>query len=168
MSLFHGKSRRRKVSNSSLVKSNDLKLFKLISSLLHKKENQDSSNREFEWCIVGNIVNKHYFGNERIIKHGSKHFGPNTKVYCFPEFFGIANANIRVLGKPRKQKRLIDVVIQTHLIKNFRVKKVYVPQVKEVIKNHSYYSQYRGQKDEVANLDKLAHELGKLTKEILE
>ena len=145
-----------------------MKLFKFISSLFHKKENQDSSNREFEWCIVGNIVNKHYFGNERIIKRGSKHFGPITKVYCFPEFFGIKNANIRVLGKPRKQKSLINVIIQTHLIKNFRVKKVYAPQVKEVIKDHSYYSQYKGQKDEVAKLEELVLALEKLTKEILE
>lgn len=38
---------------------------------------------DFEWCIVGNIVEKHYYGSNEEIRLGTKHFRPNTKI-LFP------------------------------------------------------------------------------------
>ena len=86
--------------------------------------NGEDSDRDqdFEWCLVGNIVDRHYFGETKEIRRGTKHFGPNTRVYCFPEFPGCGDEVIRVIGKPRRSLRMIDVAIRCKLVKNFRVK----------------------------------------------
>ena len=95
--------------------------------------------KEYELCIVGNIVDENYWGEDKKIRKGNKQFRPGAKVYCMPEFGGMAHESMRVLGKPRKQKSLINIVINTRLIKNFRVQKVYNPKIKFVIGGHHYY-----------------------------
>ena len=35
--------------------------------------------QEWQWCLVGNIVEKHEYGEEHIIKRGNKQFRPNSK-----------------------------------------------------------------------------------------
>jgi hypothetical protein len=37
-----------------------------------------------DWCLVGNIVEEHRFGESKELRRGSKHFTPGTKVYCLP------------------------------------------------------------------------------------
>jgi hypothetical protein len=44
----------------------------------------------FVWCLVGNIVAEHTYGEQKQVKQGSKHFTPNTKVYCMPAKWGDA------------------------------------------------------------------------------
>ena len=61
------------------------------------------SERNFEYCMVGNIIDKHYYGEQKLeIRRGTKQFRPNAKVYIFPEFPGMGHENIVVIGKPRK------------------------------------------------------------------
>ena len=86
------------------------------------------TEREFEYCLVVNIVEKRYFGETKEIRHGTKHFSGGTKVYIFPEFGGCGHENIRVIGLPRKRYKAINVIIPTKLITNVRVKK-YINQI---------------------------------------
>ena len=90
----------------------------------------------YENSIVGNIIDRHIWGQEKRIQRGTKHFRPGTKVYCIFEFGGNGHEHIRVMGKPRKSSRLIDVVISTSLIKKFRMQKVYDPKIISFIKKH--------------------------------
>ena len=100
----------------------------------------DQSIREYEYCLVGNIVEKHYFGQNKEIRYGSKHFRGGAKVYIFPMFGGCGHDNIRVIGLPRKRYNTIDVIIPTKLITNVRVKKIFQPDLKEKIAENFYYT----------------------------
>ncbi len=143
-----------------------MKILKTILSWLNPKTIENIDEREFEWCIIGNIIDKHYWGEEKIIKRGTKHFRPGAKVYCIPEFAGMAHENIRVIGKPRKQNRLINIVIRTKLIKNFRVQKVFHPKIQFEIGSHIFYWGNRRSKNELKELEKLTKYLNTLTEEI--
>ena len=39
------------------------------------------TEREFEYCLVGNIVESHYFGENKEIRCGTKHFRGGAKVF---------------------------------------------------------------------------------------
>jgi hypothetical protein len=143
-----------------------LKLIEKISNWINPKAETDFDNREFEFCIVGNIIDEHFWGEEKIIKKGSKQFRPGAKVYCMPEFGGMAHESIRVYGKPRKQKRLINIVIKTRLIKNFRIQKVYNPKIQSEIGSHHFYWTNRRSESELENLNKMVEYLNTLTEEI--
>lgn len=82
---------------------------------------------DFIWCLIGNIVDKHVAGTELGVKRGTKQFAPGTKVYCFPSMWGDGYEKITVIGKPRKRKKLIRVIMQAKYIKNWRLQKVYDP-----------------------------------------
>ena len=143
-----------------------MNLIQKISNWFHPKNVRDYKNQEFEWCIVGNIIDKHYWGEEKIIKSGTKHFRPGAKVYCMPEFGGIAHETIRVLGKPRKKNRMINVIINTKMIKNFRVQKVYNQEIQSKIGSHSFYWGNRNSRNELKNLNEMIGYLESYTEEI--
>lgn len=84
---------------------------------------------EWIWCLVGNVVEEHEWGEEKIVRKGTKQFPPGAKVYCFPTLCGDGYENIKVIGKPRRSRRLITVVMRSALITNWRLKKVYDPEV---------------------------------------
>ena len=46
--------------------------------------NKDEKNYIWRWCLVGNIIEKHPYGEEHEIRYGSKHFSGGTKVYIAP------------------------------------------------------------------------------------
>lgn len=123
-------------------------------------------NRTFEWCIVGNIVDKHSYGMEKEIRRGAKQFRPGAKVYCMPEFGGVAHEEIRVIGKPRKQHRLINIIMKSNKIKNFRIQKVYHPKIQFDIGSHIYYWNNRRSEKELENLNDMVKYLNTLTQEI--
>ena len=75
------------------------------------KKMEDSTESEF--CIIGNIVDKHFYGEQKEIRRGTKHFRPNAKVYCLPEFGGMGHETMVVVGVPRKSKRFIKIAIPT-------------------------------------------------------
>ena len=87
----------------------------------------DASSDETTWCLVGNIVAEHEFGESKELLSGSKHFTPGTKVYCLPAQWGDGYENAIVVGICRKSRRWITVVIPTKLISNWRAKVVYKP-----------------------------------------
>lgn len=90
---------------------------------------RDENNIEYEDCFVGNIIGNHYWGEEKIIRSGTKHFTANTKVYCAFVYGGMGNERVIVLGKRRKSFRMIEVSLGTNYIKNLRMQKVYTPRI---------------------------------------
>lgn len=65
------------------------------------------------WCLVGNIVKEHEFGEKREIKYGTKHFSHGTKVFLAPAQWGDGYENIVVIGLPRHGDKYIE---------NYRIK----------------------------------------------
>jgi hypothetical protein len=82
-----------------------------------------------DWCLVGNIVEEHEFGESKEIRRGSKHFTPGTKVYCLPPQWGVGYEKVVAVGICRKSRRWITVVMSRELITNWRAKVVYKPAV---------------------------------------
>jgi acylphosphatase len=102
----------------------------------HKVRLFDIDEIEFVYCLVGNIVDKHLAGVNLGIRRGTKQFAPNTKVYCFPNYMSDGYEKVIVMGKPRKKRGLIKVVVKSKFIKNWRLAKVYEPQIiSEMIEN---------------------------------
>jgi hypothetical protein len=103
-----------------------------------KDDISNSDKTEWVYCLVGNVVDKHEFGTDKEIRYGTKHFAPGTKVYCLYKegWGGTGYEHIVVMGKPRKQYRLIKITIPRKYINNFRLKKV---RNRKVIKEVSRY-----------------------------
>jgi hypothetical protein len=99
----------------------------------------DIDSIEWLYCLVGNIIEKHDFGEDKEIRYGTKHFSPGTKVYCYPGQWGDGYENIYVIGKPRNSFKLIKVIMQRKYITNFRLKKVYNKKViREMYHDHGW------------------------------
>ena len=81
------------------------------------------------WCLIGNIVEKHEFGEEHEIRYGTKQFSRGAKVYLAPAQWGDGYENIVVIGLPRSGNKLMEVVTHSKYVENYRMKKVYKPEV---------------------------------------
>lgn len=127
---------------------------------------ENNSEKEFEWCLVGNIINKHYFGENKEIKYGSKQFRSGAKVYILPTFGGMGHESISVIGLPRNKKKMIEIIIRSKMLKNVRVKKVYKKYLKDKIKNNLYYQNWVKSIDEVLKIKEFANFLNSMSKEI--
>ncbi len=91
------------------------------------EDNPSEDQTKFIWCLVGNVIDLHLSGKDQELMHGTKHFTPNTKVYCFPTRWGDGYENIKVIGRHRKSHRFISIVMPSKLIRNWRLQKVYNP-----------------------------------------
>ena len=89
----------------------------------------DEKGLEWRWCLVGNIVEQHPYGQEHVIMHGNKQFRPGAKVYINLVYMGMGNEAVLVIGKPRRSSRLIEIAVKRKLICSFRVQKVFDPAV---------------------------------------
>ena len=98
----------------------------------------DSKERTWVWCLVGNIIERHPFGESKEILTGSKHFRPGAKVYVSRIIWGDGFERIAVIGRPRKQKNYIEVVMRTEHIENFRIQKVYTPFLLKMMAESDY------------------------------
>ena len=124
------------------------------------------TGREFEYCLVGNIVEKRYFGVNKEIRSGTKHFRGGAKVFILPQFGGGGNENTRVIGIPRKRYSTIDIVIPTKLITNVRVKKIFHPELKKKIEENSYYSWWKREgENEINSIMEFAEFINQYSKE---
>jgi hypothetical protein len=91
-----------------------------------------STNAEMtDWCLVGNVVDGHDFGEAGETRSGSKHFTPGTKVCCLPPQWGDGYEKAVVVGICRRTRRWITVVMRTALIGKWRAKVVYSATVRE-------------------------------------
>jgi hypothetical protein len=82
---------------------------------------------EAVWCIVANVAEIQLYGVDSEERRGTKHFSPNTKVYCFPAQWGDGYENIKVIGRHRGSSRLAVMVIPRKRLTNWRVKLVRHP-----------------------------------------
>lgn len=90
------------------------------------------------WCLVGNIVQEHEYGEEHETKYGTKHFSRGTKVFLAPVQWGDGYENIVVIGLPRYGQKYIEVITRSKYIENFRMKKVYKPAILKRICTSKY------------------------------
>jgi hypothetical protein len=102
-----------------------------------------------DWCLVGNIVDEHEFGEAKEIRRGSKHFTAGTKVYCLPAQSGDGYEDIVVVGISRGSRRWITVVMSSDLITNWRAKVVYKPAVLRRLREgfKGFKCQWKSQKE---------------------
>lgn len=108
----------------------------------------------FRWCLVGNIKETHEYGERHEIKHGTKHFSGGTKVYVAPAQWGDGFENVVVIGKPRHGSKLIEVVMPSERIENFRLKKVFKPDVLDRMEtsSHHWWDDSDKDKERIASL----------------
>lgn len=81
------------------------------------------------WCVVANIAAQQLYGETRQPSLGTKHFSPNTKVYCFPPKWGDGYERVTVLGRHRGSHRLVEMVVHEKRLVNWRVRQVFHPYV---------------------------------------
>lgn len=84
---------------------------------------------EWRWALVGNVVESHLFGEEHEVRFGAKAFRSGAKLYVAPPQWGDGFQNVVVIGRPRRYRGFIEMVIRSELIENFRLKKVFDPAV---------------------------------------
>ena len=103
-------------------------------------ETENEPEEEYRYVLVGNIIDKYYFGENKEIRRGTDHFRPGAKVYLLPEYHGNGHDAIPVYGLPRKSRKKITITIRAVLIKNVRVKKTFDPKMIEMIDKCGFYS----------------------------
>lgn len=94
---------------------------------LIKKEK--SAEQEWQWCLVGNIVEEHIHGESNELRYGNKQFRPNAKVFVNLVYGGMGHESILVIGIPRHSGKYIEIVISRKYVVNFRLQKVFKPAV---------------------------------------
>jgi hypothetical protein len=108
----------------------------LLSTHLYAYGILPANDEDWIWCLVGNISDKVEHGEAHEIKNGTKHFSPGTKVYCYPPLWGDGYEKIKVIGRHRKSKRLITIVMRSNSIEKWRVKKVFAPIIISEMRNN--------------------------------
>jgi hypothetical protein len=86
--------------------------------------------------LVGNIIDRHYYGMQKEIRRGTKQFRPGAKVYIFPSH----EETVNVIGQPRKSRRRIEIMMRSDRIKNVRIKKVFDPYIVQKADEDQFYS----------------------------
>ena len=107
------------------------------------------NNIDWRWCLVGNIVEKHEFGEQHEIRYGTKHFSPGTKVFINLVYGGFGHDKIQVIGIPRHKRNYIEVAIPRAYVENFRIQKVFKPSVIKRMSNSKW--RWWGNTDDIRN-----------------
>lgn len=102
---------------------------------------------EWRWCLVGNIVQEHKFGENGEILLGTKHFAPGAKVYCAPAQWGDGYEHIVVIGSPRHGNRFIEIVIPFKYVEELRIQKVFNPSLLEMMQDSRHVWWRNGESD---------------------
>lgn len=99
--------------------------------------NEATPNTATLWCVVANVADETHVGPAgAIVRRGTKHFSPGTKVYCFPPLWGDGYERVRVLGRHRGARGLVEMIVPFRHLTNWRAKLVYDPFVVSVMKGH--------------------------------
>ena len=107
----------------------------------------NKTEQEWRWCMVGNIVGTHICGEKHELKHGTKHFRPDAKVYICLAYRGMGNEKVRVIGIPRNSADYIEIAVPRRYICNFRLQKIFSPAVLRHMKNSPYLPFWWGSTD---------------------
>ena len=90
------------------------------------KKEEVSAEPDWQWCLVGNIV-EHEYGEQHELRNGTKQFRPNANVFINMVFGGMAHDSILVIGTPKHSCNYIEIVIARKCVGNFRLQKVFKP-----------------------------------------
>ncbi len=99
------------------------------ASISESYEHFTENGHSWCWCLVGNIVQNHEFGEEHEIKYGTKQFSRGTKIFLAPAQWGDGYEKIVVIGLSRYKKKYIEVVTRSKYVENLRIQKVYKPAI---------------------------------------
>lgn len=102
---------------------------KYNSAVAKSYEDYLNSGHSWCWCLVGNIVEQHEYGEQHEIKCGTKQFSPGAKVYLAPTQWGDGYEKIVVIGLPRHGGKYIEIITSSKYIENLRIQKVFKPAV---------------------------------------
>jgi hypothetical protein len=119
----------------------------------------DSLSKPFIWCLVGNIIEERYYGENKEIKLGTKKFSPNAKVYCFPALWGDGFEEITVIGRTRKRKSYQTVITSSKYITNWRLQKVYEPFIIKKMKENRGWDESEESKKGISAMLEWLHQL---------
>lgn len=93
---------------------------------------QNDEQEPWTWCVIANVVDEHEVGVDHHIGHGTKIFSPGTKVYVSTEWrtsLKDDGGTLFVIGKARKQWRMVGMFIPRNRLTSFRVGRVFDPRV---------------------------------------
>ena len=85
------------------------------------------------WALVGNIVDKHEYGENHEIRYGTRKFRGGTRVVLTPLCWGDGYEQVNVIGLSRYSRKYKKSVIRRNLITNYRVKKIYSPTILRIM-----------------------------------
>ena len=122
---------------------------------------QDGMDSEIacDWYLVGNIVAESEFGEEKVVRSGSKHFTPGTKVYCLPSQWGDGYERVIVVGIRRGSRRWTTAIIKSKVIINWRAKRVCKPVILERLRRGARgHNQQWPSREEVEFVAKMLNE----------
>ena len=83
--------------------------------------------------MVGNIVDKHEYGENHEIRYGARKFRGGTRVVLGPQRWGDGYEQVNVIGLSRYSRKYKKSVIRRNLITNYRVKKIYSPTILRIM-----------------------------------
>ena len=102
----------------------------------------DSAKRSSKsaWCAVANMGLVNSFGpGGALIREGSKHFLPGTKLYVLCFYWGMGGDSATVVGRHRSSRRFVKMVISSKWMANWRVALVYEPWVVRQLEEEGEY-----------------------------
>jgi hypothetical protein len=79
-----------------------------------------------EWCIVANVRPEPH---GRATSPGTRHFVAGAKIYCVNWMWGTGVDTVVGIGRHRGGSQLIELLMETHNLTNFRTKHVHRPGV---------------------------------------
>lgn len=107
---------------------------------------------EWIWCLVGNIIGEHEWGEKKEIRKGTTQFSAGTKVYCYPPEWSGSGGRVKVIGKPRKRRTLSTFVVNTRYVVNWRLQKVFNPMVVAEMTNNFGWSSAESDKKRIEHI----------------
>lgn len=100
------------------------------------------ANRDWRYCVVGNITKTHIDG-QGILRYGSSAFRGGTKVYLCGKYWNKEHGTIGVIGLGR-YKRYVYSDVSPSLIENVRCQRAYNPSVLALMDNWEFYEYWWG------------------------
>ena len=98
-------------------------------------EASEKTDIEPFWCATANVKKEILFGDEHVLKKGTKHFRGGAKVYIADAYWGMCDS-VTVIGHHRGSGRFVKIDIHVKRLENFRLELVYSPKVLELIKEN--------------------------------
>jgi hypothetical protein len=95
----------------------------------------NKANIEPLWCATANIKEETLYGQEHIVRKGTRHFRGGAKVYIVDAYWGMCNS-VTVIGHHRANGRYIKIDIHVKRLENFRLELVYSPKIIALIDNN--------------------------------